>query len=281
MERAAADPDPRPLEMSGRMAGKVAVVTGGGSVGEGVGNGRAASVLMAREGADVLVVDRDQAAADATASLIRFEGGSASALRADVTKSDDCLAIASVARSLLGGADVLVNNVGIPGKKATVVEVEEDEWNRVISVNLSSMALTSKHLIPLIAERGGGAIVNVASIAAVRQPDRAAYAASKGGVIALTMAMAAQHARENIRVNCVAPGQVWTPVVSDTFPGDQDQIDQLRRKRRLSSLLKTEGTGWDVGNAILFFASEEARWITGQMLLVDGGLSIGRPPSEE
>jgi NAD(P)-dependent dehydrogenase (short-subunit alcohol dehydrogenase family) len=159
--------------------------------------------------------------------------------------------------------------------------VDEAEWNRVIAVNLTSMALTSKHLIPQMVERRGGSIVNISSIAAVRQADRAAYAASKGGVIALTMAMAGQHAREGIRVNCVAPGQVWTPVVADTFPGGAEEIEQLRRKRRLSSLLKTEGTGWDIGNAILFFASDEARWITGQTLLVDGGLSVGRPPSEE
>jgi NAD(P)-dependent dehydrogenase (short-subunit alcohol dehydrogenase family) len=263
------------------MAGKAAVVAGGGSIGDGVGNGRAASMLLAREGACVLVVDLDQAAADATVSHIRSEGGTASAFRANVTRSEDCLAIASTAQSLFGGADVLVNNVGIPGKRATVVEVEEDEWNRVISVNLTSMALTSKYIIPLMVEGGGGAVVNVASIAAVREADRAAYAASKGGVISLTTAMAGQHAKEGIRVNCVAPGQVWTPVVSDTFPGDEAQIEQLRQRRRLSSLLKTEGTGWDIGNAILFFASEEARWITGQTLLVDGGLSIGRPPSEE
>jgi NAD(P)-dependent dehydrogenase (short-subunit alcohol dehydrogenase family) len=263
------------------MMGKVAIVTGGGSVGEGVGNGRAASMLLAREGASVLVVDLDKAAADVTVSFIQGEGGTATALQADVTRSDDCHAIASAAQSRFGGTDVLVNNVGIPGKKATVVEVDEDEWNRVISVNLTSMALTSKYVIPQMVERGGGSVVNVSSIAAVRQADRAAYAASKGGVIALTMAMAGQHAREGVRVNCVAPGQVWTPVVADTFPGGEAEIEQLRRKRRLSSLLKTEGTGWDIGNAILFFASEEARWITGQMLLVDGGLSVGRPPSEE
>jgi NAD(P)-dependent dehydrogenase (short-subunit alcohol dehydrogenase family) len=263
------------------MMGKVAIVTGGGSVGEGVGNGRAASLLLAREGASVLVVDLDKAAADVTVSLIQGEGGTATAFQADVTRSEDCHAIASAAQSGFGGTDVLVNNVGIPGEKATVVEVDEDEWNRVISVNLTSMALTSKYVIPQMVERGGGSVVNVSSIAAVRQADRAAYAASKGGVIALTMAMAGQHAREGVRVNCVAPGQVWTPVVADTFPGGEAEIEQLRRKRRLSSLLKTEGTGWDIGNAILFFASEEARWITGQMLLVDGGLSVGRPPSEE
>jgi NAD(P)-dependent dehydrogenase (short-subunit alcohol dehydrogenase family) len=263
------------------MEGKIAVVAGGGSVGDGVGNGRAASMLLAREGASVLVVDRDETASKRTVSAIKDEGGRASAFQADVTVSDECRAIAEAALSRFGGTDVLVNNVGIPGTKATVVEVDEAEWNQIIAVNLTSMALTSKHVIPQMVERGGGSIVNISSIAAVRQADRAAYAASKGGVIALTMAMAGQHARDGIRVNCVAPGQVWTPVVADTFPGGAEEIEQLRRKRRLSSLLKTEGTGWDIGNAILFFASDEARWITGQTLLVDGGLSVGRPPSEE
>jgi NAD(P)-dependent dehydrogenase (short-subunit alcohol dehydrogenase family) len=127
----------------------------------------------------------------------------------------------------------------------------------------------------------GTSIVNIASIAAFRQSDRAAYAASKGGVLALTMAMAGQHARDGIRVNCVAPGQVWNPNVADTFPGDPEALEALRRKRKLSSLLKIEGTGWDIANAVLYFASDEARFVTGQTLLVDGGLHIGRPPASE
>jgi NAD(P)-dependent dehydrogenase (short-subunit alcohol dehydrogenase family) len=267
--------------MSERMKGKVAIVAGGGSIGNGFGNGRATGTLLAREGAKVLVVDRDPSAANEAVDFILEEGGEAAAFVADVTHTDECAAMVESAVEHFGKVDVLVNNVGIPGKKATVVEVEEDEWNRVLAVNLTSMALTAKHAIPHIIASGGGAIVNISSIAAVREADRAAYAASKGGVIALTMAMAGQHARDGIRVNCVAPGQVWTPVVADTFPGGVEAIEELRRRRRLSSLLKTEGTGWDVGNAVLFLASDEARWITGQMLLVDGGLSVGRPPASE
>jgi NAD(P)-dependent dehydrogenase (short-subunit alcohol dehydrogenase family) len=150
----------------------------------------------------------------------------------------------------------------------------------VLEVNLKSVMLMSKFAIPAMG-RSGGAIVNISSIAAFRQADRMAYPASKGAVNALTMAMAGLHARDGIRVNCVAPGQVWTPVVADTFPGDPAAVAGLRERRRKSSLMKTEGTAWDIANAVLFFASDESRWVTGQTMLVDGGLHIGRPPADD
>lgn len=265
----------------GRLDEKVAVVTGGGSVGGGVGNGRAMCLRLAQEGAAVVVMDRSARSAQETVETIVSAGGRAAPVVGDVTSAADCQAAIRRAVESFGGLDILVNNVGIPGAAGSVVDVTEQEWDRVLDVNLTSLMLMSKHAIPELGKRGGGAIVNISSIAAFRQSDRMAYTASKGAVNALTMAMAGWHARERIRVNCVAPGQVWTPVVADTFPGDPDAIAELRERRRKSSLMKTEGTAWDIANAVLFFASDESRWITGQTLLVDGGLHIGRPPAIE
>lgn len=264
----------------GRLDGKVAIVTGGGSVGDGWGNGRATCARLAQEGATVVVSDLSDDAAATTVDMIRRDGGIAVGFRADVTKADECQRLVEHTLASHGHVDVLVNNVGIPGTPTTVVDVEDDDWHRVLDVNLKSVMLMCKYAIPPMIANGGGAIVNISSIAAFRLPDRAAYPASKGAVNALTMAMAGMHAKEGLRVNCVAPGQVWTPVVSDTFPGGQEEVDRLRERRRLSSLMKTEGTGWDIANAVLFFASDESRWVTGQVLLVDGGLHIGRPPAE-
>jgi NAD(P)-dependent dehydrogenase (short-subunit alcohol dehydrogenase family) len=265
----------------GRLDGKIAIVTGGGAVARGddigVGNGRATCIRFAQEGALVVVADRNGEAARDTVDAIEAEGNKAAPFTGNVTGDDDCRRMVDLAIELGGRVDVLVNNVGIPGKASTVVDV--DDWDHVMNVNLKSVMLCSRHAIPHMAP--GTSIVNIASIAAFRQSDRAAYAASKGGVLALTVAMAGQHARDGIRVNCVAPGQVWNPNVADTFPGDPEALEALRRKRKLSSLLKIEGTGWDIANAVLYFASDEARFVTGQTLLVDGGLHIGRPPASE
>jgi NAD(P)-dependent dehydrogenase (short-subunit alcohol dehydrogenase family) len=266
-----------------RMTDKVAIVSGGGCIGDGddlgIGNGRATCIRLAQEGASVVVGDRDLESAERTAAGIRAFGGSAIAVEADVTDSDACERMVDVAATTFGGLDVLVNNVGIPGRASTVVDV--DDWDHILNVNLKSVMLTSRFAIPQMRRRHGGSIVHLASIAAFRLTDRIAYAASKGGVLAMTMGMAGQHAREGIRVNCVAPGQVWNPNVAATFPGDPEAVSALRTRRRLSSLMKTEGTGWDIANAVLFFASDESGFITGQTLLVDGGLHIGRPASAE
>jgi NAD(P)-dependent dehydrogenase (short-subunit alcohol dehydrogenase family) len=261
------------------MQDKVAIVTGGGCVAErvdrGIGNGRATCIRLAQEGASVVVVDRDEASAQRTADWISAGGCRALAVGADVSDGEACRAMVDAAVREFGGVDVLVNNVGIPGEASTVVDV--DDWDHVLDVNLKSVMLSSRHAIPVMRERGGGSIVNVASIATFRLTDRIAYTASKGGVLAMTMGMAGQHARDGIRVNCVAPGQVWNPNVGATFGDDPEALASLRERRRLSSLMKTEGTGWDVANAILFFASDESKFVTGQTLLVDGGLHIGRP----
>lgn len=262
----------------GRLDGKVAIVTGGGSSGPGLGNGKATCILFAREGARVLVVDRNEEAAAETVAQVRREGGEAAVFAADVTRDDDCAAFVRAAIERYGGLHVLVNNVGIGGRDGSVVDVDEESWDRVMAVNVKGMMLASKHAIPAMTD--GGAIVNLSSVAALRANERAAYSASKGAVISLTMVMASQHARQGIRVNCVAPGQVWTPMVA-AEARDEASREALRERRRRSSLLKTEGAAWDIAHAVLFLASDEARWITGQTLVVDGGMSIGRPPASE
>jgi NAD(P)-dependent dehydrogenase (short-subunit alcohol dehydrogenase family) len=170
-----------------------------------------------------------------------------------------------------GRLDILDNNVGIGGG-GSVVTVDEETWDRVMQVNVKSLMLASKYAIPAMIESGGGSIVNIASVAAMRPNRLTPYATSKGAVIALTQAMATDHGRDGIRVNCVAPGPVFTPMVYAA-----GMTEELRERRREASLLKIEGTGWDVGNAVLFLASDEARYITGVVLPVDGGVMLATP----
>jgi len=255
--------------MSGpRLAGKVAIVTGAGSRAEGIGNGRATAVLFAREGARVLLVDQNRAAAEATRGLIAAEGGETAVFAADVTRSDDCRAMVEDAVGRWGRLDILDNNVGIGGR-ASVVEVEEPAWDHLMRVNVTSMMLTSKHAIPAMARGGGGAIINISSISALRPRGLTPYSVSKGAVIALTRAMAVDHAPQGIRVNCIAPGPVYTPMVYA-----DGMTAELRERRRRASPLGIEGTGWDIGHAALFLASDEARYITGVVLPVDGGVTL-------
>lgn len=251
--------------------GKVAVVAGGGAKGDGIGNGRAASILMARSGAKVVVVDLDAALAEATVAMITAEGGEAIAIGADVTTDAGCRSVVEAAQVAFGGIDVLDNNVGI-GSKGTVVEEDPEVWDRVMRVNVTSMFMMSKHAIPVMAARGGGAVVNVSSISALRPKGLTAYSASKGAVISLSRAMAVDHAAEGIRVNCVAPGPVYTPMVYS-----RGMSDESRDKRRGASLLGIEGSGWDVGEAVRFLLSDRARYITGQTLVVDGGVTARGP----
>jgi NAD(P)-dependent dehydrogenase (short-subunit alcohol dehydrogenase family) len=253
---------------------KVAIVVGGGARGDGIGNGRAACLLLAAEGAKVLVVDRDEALAGRTAQMIQDNGGTAAAFAADVTQSSDCKAMVDRALSLWGRVDCLDNNVGI-GSRKTVVDEDEDEWDRVMQVNVKTMMLTSKHAIPAMAASGGGAIVNISSISALRPRGLTAYSASKGAVIALSRAMAVDHAPQGIRVNCVAPGPVFTPMVIRN-----GMSDKAREARRVASPLQIEGEGWDIGNAVTFLLSNRARYITGQTLVVDGGCTIVGPARE-
>jgi NAD(P)-dependent dehydrogenase (short-subunit alcohol dehydrogenase family) len=257
--------------MPNRLEGKVAIVTGAGSRAEGIGNGRATAVLFAREGARVLLVDINPTAAEETLTLIKAEGGEAEVFGADVTSSDDCRAMVERAVARWGRLDILDNNVGIGGA-GSVVQVSEDDWDRVMTVNVKSMMLAGKHAVPAMAAGGGGAIINISSISALRPRGLTPYSTSKGAVIALTRAMAIDHARDGIRVNCIAPGPVYTPMV---YAGGMSE--ELRERRRRASPLGIEGTGWDIGWAAVFLASDEARYITGVVLPVDGGVTVTGP----
>ncbi len=256
-----------------RLEGKVAIVTGAGSSGPGVGTGKATATLFAREGAKVLLVDRSGSAAEETLSAIREEGGEASVFEADVTSSEDCRAMVEAAVQQYGGVNILFNNVGILGS-GSVVDVDEDLWDRVLEVNLKSMMLTSKHAIPRMIESGGGSIINVSSIAGLRAGSGGAavpYATSKAGVVGLTTTMAVTHGRDNVRVNCIAPGHIYTPMVSGTMP------DEYRDLRRRAGPLGTEGDAWDIAWAAVFLASDESRWVSGIVMPVDAGLLATTP----
>jgi NAD(P)-dependent dehydrogenase (short-subunit alcohol dehydrogenase family) len=254
------------------LVGKVAIVTGGGAVADGIGNGRAAAILLARAGARVLVVDRDLALAERTVAMIAAEGGMAAAAAYDVTESAQCAAMVDDAVARWGRLDCLDNNVGI-GSKGSVVEETEATWARVMHVNVDTMFLTCKHAIPaMIRTAGGGSIVNISSISALRPRGLTAYSVSKGAVIALTKAMAVDHGPDGIRVNCIYPGPVYTPMVYA-----RGMTDQARDTRRKASVLGREGTGWDIGAAARFLLSDQARYITGQILGVDGGATLVGP----
>lgn len=255
--------------MSARLDGKIAIVTGAGSRGPGLGNGKAAAILFAREGARVLCVDQVKDRAEETAGLIRAEGGEAIAHAADVTRAGECLAMVRAAVDRWGGLDILHNNVGIESRK-DLLETTEEDWDRVISVDLKSMFLATQAVVPAMVRRGGGAVVCVSSIAGMRGYGRTAYATAKAGVIGFVRSVAAQYGPKGIRVNAIAPGPVWTPMVEDLGP-------RARERRRRASPLGTEGTGWDVAWGAVYLVSDEARWVTGHTLIIDAGLTITTP----
>ena len=252
--------------MAGRLAGKVAIVTGAGSRGPGLGNGKATAMLFAREGARVLCVDMVKERAEETLGLIRDEGGEADAFAADVTRADDCRAMVAAAVERWGGLDVLHNNVGIESR-TDLLETTEEEWDQTLRVDLTSMFLAIKSAVPALAARGSGSVICVSSVAGMRGVGRTAYAAAKAGVIGLVRSVAGQLGPQGIRVNAIAPGLVWTPMVE--FRGAEG-----REQRRRASPLVTEGTAWDVGWGAVYLASDESRWVTGQTLVIDAGLTL-------
>lgn len=256
-----------------RLEGKVAIVTGAGSGGPGVGTGKAISILLAKEGGRVLLVDNETARARETLSSIEEKDGVASVFEGDVTSSADCLQMVEAAIDRYGRLDILVNNVGIV-VKGNVVTVDEDDWQRVMDVNLKSMVLTSKHAVPRMIEGEGGSIINMSSFLGLRSGsafESAPYSASKGGILALTTTMAVEHGRDNVRVNAIVPGYLYTPMVAGSMTEEQRDL------RRRAAPLGTEGTAWDVAWATVFLASDEARWITGVALPVDAGLLATSP----
>ena len=258
-------------ERAGRVEGKVAIVTGAGSTpGPGVGTGKATAVVLAREGASVLLVDLHPERAEETLQMISGEGGKAQVFAADVTEAAGCEAMVRAAVDAFGTVDILVNNVGL-AQLGTVVDTSEEAWDRALDINLRSAFLASKYAVPVMAEKGAGSIVNIASISALRGDGTVAYSAAKGGLIAMTVDMAYSHGRQGIRANAIAPGHITTPMVlSVSAPGARAEF--MNAMRAEAGLLGTPGTGWDVAWAAAFLASDEARWITGAVLPVESGV---------
>ena len=257
------------------LAGKVALISGGGAAGDGIGNGRAAAILLARSGSKVMVADRDGKLAERTVEMIAAEGGTAAAIACDMTNETDCQRLVESTVARFGRLDFLDNNVGI-GSRGSVVDEQSDTYRRVMQVNVETMFLLSKYAIPaMIKTAKGGAIVNISSISALRPRGLTTYTTSKAAVIGLTRAMAVDHGRDNIRVNCICPGPMYTQMVYV-----RGMSEGARANRKKASVLKLEGTGWDVGHAVRFLLSNHARYITGQVLTVDGGVTLQAPERE-
>jgi NAD(P)-dependent dehydrogenase (short-subunit alcohol dehydrogenase family) len=257
---------------------KVAIVAGGGAADpDGIGNGRAASILLANAGAKVLVVDYDLQLAARTVELIREAGGTAEAHSGNLTQASECKRMVEAAVDRWGRLDFLDNNIGI-SSKGSVVDEPLETWQRMMQVNVEVMFLTAKHAIPAMRKTAGkGAIVNISSISALRPRGLTIYTTTKAAVIGLTQAMAVDHGKDGIRVNCVAPGPVYTPMVYHRGNGMEPSARDARRK---ASVLGIEGTGWDIGHAVRFLMSDQARYITGQVLVVDGGVTLQAPERE-
>jgi NAD(P)-dependent dehydrogenase (short-subunit alcohol dehydrogenase family) len=263
--------------MNGRLQGKVALVTGAGSVGPGWGNGRAIAVRFAQEGARVFAVDRDSERMAETVRLVQEAKGEIVTATCDVTNSDSVAAMVTACLGRFGRIDVLVNNVG--GSAAGgPVEMSEEVWNAQLDHNLKSVFLTCKHVLPAMERQGGGAIVNIASTSGIRWTGSAqvAYASSKAGVIQFSRVVAVQYAKNSIRVNTVIPGQLYTPMVDVRLAKQRTggDVAALLQQRQSRIPLPFMGDGRDTANAALFLASDEARFITGTELAVDGGMSV-------
>lgn len=261
--------------MTGRVEGKTVLMIGGGSPEEGLNNGKAAALLYAREGAQLAIADRDTAAAERTCAAIRAEGGEALALTADVTDSASLARACGDAHAAYGRIDIVHNNVGIAATGGPV-ETSEESWDRVIAVNQTGIFLVCKHAIPFMLEQGGGAIVNISSAAALRWIGfpYAAYTASKAAVLALTQNIALQYAGQGIRANCVLPGLMDTPMIREPLTASYGgEIDTMIARRNAQSPTGNMGDAWDTAYAALYLASDEARYVNGTQIVVDGGLT--------
>jgi NAD(P)-dependent dehydrogenase (short-subunit alcohol dehydrogenase family) len=257
---------PQPTQYWRRLEGKTAIVTGAGSQGEGFGTGKAMAYVFAREGARVCLVDREPARAEETLTLIREAGGEAFVCAADVTVASDCARCVDETVRRYGGLQVLVNNVGIGAGGGKLDQIDEALWDRVFDINLRSVYLMCRQALPhLVAARG--AVVNIASIAGLRALGGPAYGSSKAALVQLTRELALVYGRDGVRANTVAPGHLFTPLV-------HGMLDEAARRRRSGiAPLGVEGDAWDIAAAALFLASDEARFITGACLAVDGGVT--------
>lgn len=263
--------------MAGRLQGKACVVVGAGQTpGETIGNGRAMSILFAREGAQVMCVDRDLARAEETAAMIGAEGGTAFAVQADIRKAEACEAMAAAARERWGRVDILVNNVGIGGGgDGPAHRLTEEAFDRIVSVNLKGCWLSTRAFLPMMREAGRGAIVNISSLAGIAGGSQTAYEVTKAGVNRLTTSVAQANAGKGVRCNAVAMGLMDTPMavagIAQASGQEQEAVRAARNAR--VPLGGRMGDAWDTAYAALFLASDEARFITGVVLHVDGGMS--------
>ncbi|APW40019.1 3-oxoacyl-ACP reductase [Rhodoferax koreense] len=260
-----------------RLDGKVALITGAGSAGPGWGNGRAIAVRFAEEGASVFGVDRQPASMAETAERIAAAHGTFATGSCDVTQSDSIAAMVEACIARFGRIDILVNNVG-GSAKGGPVEMAEDIWDAQVDHNLKSVFLTCKHVLPHMLAQGSGAIVNLSSTSGLRWTGAAqiAYAATKAGVIQFSRVLAVQYAAQHIRVNCVVPGQLHTPMVETRLAGQRagGDVAALLAQRQSRIPLPFMGDGRDTAAAALFLASDEARFVTGTEIIVDGGMSV-------
>jgi NAD(P)-dependent dehydrogenase (short-subunit alcohol dehydrogenase family) len=262
-----------------RLKGKTAIVVGAGSIGPGWGNGKATAVTFAREGAQVFCVDRNAAAAEETAGIIASEGGKATAFTSDASREADVKAMVAACLKTYGRIDVLDNNVGI-AETGSVVDVSEADWDRVFAVNLKSAFLAMKHVIPVMAEQGGGSIINISSIASIRHLgiSYVTYGTTKAAMNQMTRTTAVEFAARRIRVNAILPGLMKTPMVAHSAglaasyaKGD---VEAMWRARDAQVPMGHMGDAWDVAHAALFLASDESKYITGIELVVDGGITL-------
>jgi NAD(P)-dependent dehydrogenase (short-subunit alcohol dehydrogenase family) len=250
-----------------RLKGKVAIVSGAGTIRPGIGNGRATALLFAKEGAKVACVDKNLSSAQETVDMIKTQGGEAVAVQADVTKERQARELVEKVVNIYGKLDILFNNVGV-GFGSAGLKVSEEDWDAIMSTNLKGILFLSKYAIPEMAMCGGGAIVNNSSGASLVAHQIFAYATSKAGVNALTRCLAVSAAKYNVRVNCVAPGLIETPMVQPVMGEKRDNVITSRVP------MKRHGKPEEVAYAVLFLASDEASYITGQTLSVDGGVSV-------
>jgi NAD(P)-dependent dehydrogenase (short-subunit alcohol dehydrogenase family) len=269
-----------------RLAGKVALVVGGGSIGPGWGNGKAAAVLYALEGAKVLVIDLRREAADETVDIISTAGGSASATAADATDEGAVAGFVKTCIDIYGRIDVLHNNVGGQGTGRSLKSITVADWNATLARNLTSAMLSCRAVVPIMEAQGGGSIVNVSSISSLRHLNvpTAVYAAAKGGLNEFSKNIALQHASKGVRVNCVLPGYIDTPFIRRKIGGRPNyEIKGFKSAEEYSAArnevipMRRMGTGWDVAYACLFLASDESSYITATTIVVDGGVTATCP----
>ena len=269
-----------------RLSGKVALVIGGGAIGPGWGNGKAAAVLYAREGASVCVVDMRKEAADETVAIIHGFGGEAFALSADATAEDAVAGLVAACVERYERIDVLHNNVGGQGTGRSLKTITVADWNATLARNLTSAMLSCRAVVPIMEAQGGGSIINISSISSLRHLNvpTAVYAAAKGGLNEFTKNIALQHAPNGIRANCVLPGYIDTPFIQRRIGGRPNYeikgfntADEYRAARDNIIPLRRMGTAWDVAYACLFLASDEASYITATTIVVDGGVTATCP----